>query len=56
MNVCVLDVHANGVLQYESTRVDGLEAPNRLVIEFGEERACERSKTATRTLMKIMPQ
>ena len=33
-----------------------LEAPNRLVIEFGEERAGERPTIATRTYMKVTPQ
>jgi hypothetical protein len=33
-----------------------LEAPNRLVIEFGEERAGERPKIATRTYRKVTPQ
>src|SRR5688572_15534838 len=33
-----------------------LEAPNRLVIEFGEERAGERPKIATRTYMNATPQ
>jgi hypothetical protein len=32
-----------------------LETPTRLVIEFGEERADERPKIATRTYMKVAP-
>jgi len=33
-----------------------LEAPNRLVIEFGEERAAERPTIARRTYVKVTPQ
>jgi hypothetical protein len=33
-----------------------LDMPTRLVIEFGEERAGERPKIATRTYMKVAPQ
>lgn len=33
-----------------------LEAPNRLVIEFGEERTGERPKMATRVYVKLAPQ
>jgi hypothetical protein len=32
-----------------------LEAPNRLVIEFGEERTGERPKVATRVYLKVAP-